>query len=311
VGAVHVVPVDPGWQGTVAGDVGSVQPPIRPLLEQGPVEPLHLPIGLWPIWSGALMTHAGVGQRRPEEAAAVADAVVGQHAVDGDAVQGEPVMGTAPEPGAGLGPLVPQDLHIGQAGVGIDGGMQLVVAASTPVDATVDRASGPAADTMAATCRDAAELLGVRVDQVAWPWVLVAADRPTGGAVQPGQPVAAMTDQDPVDGRGREVQPGGDASWAETLTPAQPEDALFDPGRGPPRAGGGDAGPVDQSSLAELLVAGPPVVGGGPGDAHLVGDVGDRASGLDADPLDQGQSSGWVSRALAWAMRPPMSGAVR
>src|SRR5215211_6179625 len=66
VGAVHVVPVDPGWQGTVAGGVGAVQPPIGPLLEQGPVEPLHLPIGLWPIWSGALMTHAGVGQRRPE-----------------------------------------------------------------------------------------------------------------------------------------------------------------------------------------------------------------------------------------------------
>src|SRR5215212_7070983 len=202
-------------------------------------------------------------------------------------------MGTAPEPGRRSGPARPQDLHIGQAGVVIDGGMQVVVAASTPVDATVDGASGPAADTVAATCRDAAELLGVQVDQVAWPWVLVAADRPPGGAVQPGQPVTAMTDQDPVDGRGREVQPGGDASWAETLTPAQPEDALFDPGRGRPRAAGGDAGPVDQSSLAELLVAGPPAVGGGPGDAHLVGDVGDRPPGSDADPLDQGQSSGW------------------
>jgi hypothetical protein len=87
VGAVHVVPVDPARQGMVAGGVGPVQPLIGPLLEQGPVEPLHLPIGLWPIGSGALVVDAGVGQRGSEQAAAVADAVVGQHPGDGDAVQ--------------------------------------------------------------------------------------------------------------------------------------------------------------------------------------------------------------------------------
>jgi hypothetical protein len=66
---------------------------------------------------------AGCGQGGLEQAAAVADAVVGQHPSDGDAVQGEPVVGAAPEPGAGLGPLVAQDLHIGQAGVVVDGGV--------------------------------------------------------------------------------------------------------------------------------------------------------------------------------------------
>jgi hypothetical protein len=119
----------------------------------------------------------------------------------------------------------------------------------------------------------------------------VAADRPAGWAVQPGQPVAAMTDQDPMDGRGRQTKPGGDAGRAEPFAAAQPEDALLDPGGGPPRAVGRDAGPVDQASLTQLLVAGPPTVGGGAGDAHLVGDVGDRPPGLDTDPLDQGQSS--------------------
>ena len=44
VGAVHVVPVDPARQGAVAGGVGAVQPPIGPLLEQGAVEPLRLPV---------------------------------------------------------------------------------------------------------------------------------------------------------------------------------------------------------------------------------------------------------------------------
>jgi len=86
VGAVHVVPVDPGQQGAVAGGVGAVQPLIGPLLEQGPVEPLHLPIRLRPVGSGALVTHAGVGQRGPEQAATVTDPVVGQHPGDGDAV---------------------------------------------------------------------------------------------------------------------------------------------------------------------------------------------------------------------------------
>jgi hypothetical protein len=75
------------------------------------------------------------------------------------------------------------------------------------------------------------------------------------------------------------VQPGGDAGRAEPLAAAQPEDALLQLGGGPPGAVGGDAGPVDQAGLAELLVAAPPAVGGGPGDAHLVGDVGDRPPG--------------------------------
>src|SRR5215218_9695873 len=55
VGAVMVVPVNPGLQGAVAGGVGAVQPPIRPLLQQGPVEPLHLAVRLRPIGPGALV----------------------------------------------------------------------------------------------------------------------------------------------------------------------------------------------------------------------------------------------------------------
>jgi hypothetical protein len=50
--------------------------------------------------------------------------------VDGDAVQGEPVVGAPPEPGAALGPLVAQDRDIGQAGVVVDRGVQVVIAAA-------------------------------------------------------------------------------------------------------------------------------------------------------------------------------------
>src|SRR5215207_2479200 len=138
---------------------------------------------------------------------------------------------------------------------------------------------------------DAAQLLDVQVDQIAWPWVLIAADRPAGGAVQPGQPVHSVADQYAVHGGGGKVESGGDAGWAEPLVPAQPEDPLFQPDGGPPGAVGRNAGPVDQAGCTQLLVAAPPAVGGGPGDAHLVGDVRDRPSRLGGDPSDQGESS--------------------
>src|SRR5829696_4353976 len=137
--------------------------------------------------------------------------------------------------------------------------------------------------------------------------MLIAADRAAGGTIQPGQPVAAVADQHPVDRGGRQTQPGGDAGRAEPLAVAQPEDVLLEVGGGSPGAVGGDAGPVDQAGLAELLVAAPPAGGGGAGDTHLVGDVGDRPSRVGGDPADQDQSSRGVSRALAWAMRPPVS----
>ena len=89
-----------------------------------------LPFVWGPIGPGALVAHASVGQRGPEQSAAIADPVVAQYTSHRDAVQGKPAVGAAPEAGAGLGPLVAQDLHIGQAGVVVDRGVQVVVAAA-------------------------------------------------------------------------------------------------------------------------------------------------------------------------------------
>jgi hypothetical protein len=141
-------------------------------------------------------------------------------------------------------------------------------------------------DAVAAPGGDATQLLDVQVDQIAGPVMLVAADRPAGGTVQPGQPVHPVADQHPMDRGGWQPQPGGDAGRTEPLTAAQPEDALLNLGGGSPGAVGGDAGPVNQASLAQLLVEAPPAVGGGARDAHLVGDVGDRPPRLGGDPTD-------------------------
>jgi hypothetical protein len=99
------------------------------------------------------------------------------------------------------------------------------------------------------------------MDQVTAMEVLVAADRPAGWPIQAGKPVHLVADQHPMHGGGRELHAGGDAGRAEPLASAQPEDALLEPSGGPPGAVGGDAGPVDQAGLAELLVAAPPAVG--------------------------------------------------
>jgi hypothetical protein len=86
--------------------------------------------------------------------------------------------------------------------------------------------------------------------------VLRAADDPPGGAVQQTQSVQPMADQDSVHCGGGQAQPGGDPGRAEPLTAAQSQDALLKLGWGSVGAGGGDAGPIDQASLAALLVAG-------------------------------------------------------
>jgi hypothetical protein len=49
-----------------------------------------------------------------------------------------------------VGPLVAEDLDVGQAGVVIDRGVQVVVAAATPVGASVGHPVGAALEAMAA-----------------------------------------------------------------------------------------------------------------------------------------------------------------
>jgi hypothetical protein len=114
-----------------------------------------------------------------------------------------------------------------------------------------------------------------------------------------------MADQHPVDRGGGQPEAGSDAGRAEPLAPVQPRRSAAQLERRSAWAVDGDAGPVDQASFAELPVAGPPAVGGDAGDAHLVGNVGDQPSRLSRDPPTSVSLPAGVSRALAWAMKPP------
>ena len=91
-----------------------------------------------------------------------------------------------------------------EPGVVIDGVMQERVARSMVRRRAglVPVAGGPAHRAVSAAVRDTSEFLDVHVDQVPGVLVLVAADHPACGTVQPGQPCQPVPGQDPVH-RGR------------------------------------------------------------------------------------------------------------
>lgn len=134
----------------------------------------------------------------------------------------------------------------------------------------------------AATRRDAPELLAVHMHEVAGARVLIAADHPPRGAVEPGEPVEAEAAEHPVDRRACEAQPVGDADGAELEAAAQAFDAALGRARRAVGAAVRTAGPVEQACIAFRQPAPPPAVGGLAGDPHLSGDMGDRAPGGDA-----------------------------
>jgi hypothetical protein len=95
----------------------------------------------------------------------------------------------AQEAGAGVGFLVGVDFGVGEAGVVVDGAVDVVVAdpggcAGAAVFGAVSAQHAPAA-----AVAEPAEFLDVDVDQLAWAGAFVAAYRLPGGAVQPRQTV--------------------------------------------------------------------------------------------------------------------------
>ena len=94
--------------------------------------------------------------------AAVGGAVVGHHALDGDAEAGEPGEGALEEGHGAVLALVGQDLGVGQPGGIVDADMQELPAAAALL-------AGPVAGDAVADAVDPAELLDVDVDQLAGP----------------------------------------------------------------------------------------------------------------------------------------------
>ena len=106
--------------------------------------------------------------------ASVGGAVVGDHALDFDAVAAEEAQGAGEEAHSGGRLLVGEHLGVGEAAVVVDGDVDVLVAdgvAPLAVLVGVDRVVvlRPAADTPAGGALDPAQLLDVDVHELAWP----------------------------------------------------------------------------------------------------------------------------------------------
>jgi hypothetical protein len=127
------------------------------------------------------------------------------------------------------------------------------------------------------------------MDELTGPGALVAADLFAGCPVEAIEPRAVVADEHPVDGRGVEAEPVGDAVRPDLVQTPAAHDGFLDSRRRPRGLAVRTARAVEQALFAELLVAAPPLVGALAGDPHGRSHVGDRRAGL--DPLAEEQST--------------------
>lgn len=112
----------------------------------------------------------------------------------------------------------------------VQGGVQVGVTGAAQA-LLVGPARCGAEDFVTAAVGDAAELLGVDVDQCAGPGAFVAADGLAGVAVAGGQGGNAVPDEDALCGGSGDVASGGQPHWPGPVLAPQPDDLLFDDGR--------------------------------------------------------------------------------
>src|SRR5699024_5666971 len=169
---------------------------VGPFLDQGPIEPLDLAVGLGPVGVGAFVFDSLAGEQVPPDMGLVAGPVVGQYPLHRDPDRAEVGVGTLPEAGGGLFLLVGQQLALGQTGVVFHSVMDVGVSDFGAVLATL----GSSQRSVPSSVRDVAELVDVHVHQLAGPLAFVASHHTAGGPVQVGQVGAPVAGQDVVDG---------------------------------------------------------------------------------------------------------------
>jgi len=157
---------------------------------------------------------------------------------------GEPGVSPLPERDGGVLALVSEDLAVGQAGMVVDGGVQVAVADHRAAVAPrwgggpgVAPALGAPGRAPPAAVGDGAEFLDVHMHQLSRRGPLVPAHHPAGGPVQVGQRRAAVPGQHPVHGGGIQAQGERDPGRAQPLADAQLHDPPLGPQRRPGRAG--------------------------------------------------------------------------
>src|SRR4051794_5464552 len=128
VASMMVVVVEPAVKAAGSFGFGAVGAHVGPFVGQGPVEAFDFAVGLGAVGADAAVFDVEVGAQSSPGVALVARAAVGEERLDGDAVLGEPAVGAGKERDTFDGVLGGEDLAVGEAGVGVDSGVDEQVA---------------------------------------------------------------------------------------------------------------------------------------------------------------------------------------
>src|SRR5437870_3278461 len=187
------------------------------LAQSGLDEAFRLAVGAGSVRTGEAVLDAELEAGGVEVPGAIAGAIVGEQAADGNAVLGVEGDGGAQEGDGGLGLLVGQHAGEGEAGVIVDGDVQSLPAGELRAAAT----------TAIATNGDlliASQALDVEMEQIAESGILVAQEGGRGMQMTPAVQLSAL--QDATDG-GR-AEAGGLRDVISGAQLATQADALSD-----------------------------------------------------------------------------------
>lgn len=279
-----VIAVEPVIKRGGPSRLRAVDADIGPLVEEGAIEALHLPIRARRIGPCATMPYPEFGTGTGEKAAAVCRAIVGEDSLGPDTPIREPGHRTLPEGDCSHSAFIGKHLAIGEAGMVIDHGMDVGIA-----NPGLLWHLAPTVDAPATTVGDTPQLLDVHMQEVAGPGMFVAADDAAAGPVEPGKPLQAETPEDAVDSRGGYAQAIPDTCRAKFLTTSKSLDPLLLACRTTPRAVTGSRRAIVEPRFALSLPTTPPTRCGLTGEAHFRCDVRNRSTRGNA--FDEQQAS--------------------
>lgn len=164
---------------------------VSPLPGDGLNEAFGFAVGLRAVWFSEAMLNAELSAGGGEVLGAVSGAAIGEEALDCDVVEGVEVDGLLEGIEDALDLLVWEEAGEGQTGMVIDGDVKAF-------DAGTRVANGPIAGGTNAWATEAAQLLDVEVEELAWVSALVTEHR--RWRLKSGETVEAVAPQDPRDG---------------------------------------------------------------------------------------------------------------
>src|SRR3954471_14322015 len=236
-----VVLPEPAVKGFGAFAAGAVDRAVGPAVDQGAYEAFCFPVGLRPIRTGAQVADAERATNERVDRAAVAAAVVGEHAFDGDPVSAVESDRTPEEAGRSGCLLVGQHLGIREAAVVVDGDDVHVLPADGLAHVPGRVSESPvvvlaaAVDAPAGASLDPAQLFDVDVEQLARPRAFVADGRLEPETTELAHPRSAKNARDGGESHPERLRDlsGGKAQTAQHLDRLDPlgRSSIRDPTR--------------------------------------------------------------------------------